>query len=60
MEAETGEAHYRTALALAEPRGMGPLVATPRASISATAAANSRRMAMTFWFEGAKAELMAP
>jgi hypothetical protein len=44
FDAESGEAHYRQALALAEPRGMRPLVAhSTSASASSTGAPASGR-----------------
>jgi tetratricopeptide (TPR) repeat protein len=73
---ESGEAHYREALALAEPRGMRPLVAhchlglgelsrraskRPQAQEHLTTATTMyREMAMTFWLEKAEAALGSP
>ena len=73
FDAERGEAHYRRALALAEPRGMRPLVAhchlglgalylrTGRASEAsehiAAATTMYREMGMTYWLEKAEAEM---
>ncbi len=72
FDAERGEVHYRKALALAEPRGMRPLVAhchlglgklsrrTGKARESqehlATATTMYREMDMRFWLEQAEAE----
>src|SRR5436309_11707184 len=71
--AESGEAHYRTALALAEPRGMRPLVAHCYLGLGklarrtgqreqaqehlTTATTMYRDMAMRFWLEQAQAEI---
>jgi hypothetical protein len=73
FDAESGEAHYRQALALAEPRGMRPLVAQCHLGLGklyarmgkreetmdhlATAAAMFRDMDMRFWLAQADAEL---
>ena len=73
FDAESGEAHYRKALALAEPRGMRPLVAhchlglgklyrrTGRRDLApehlATAATMYLEMDMRFWLEQAEAEM---
>ena len=73
FEAESGEAHYRRALALAEPRGMRPLIAHCRLGLGklyrrtgqgeqareslATAATLYRGMDMPFWLDQAEAEL---
>jgi class 3 adenylate cyclase/tetratricopeptide (TPR) repeat protein len=73
FEAESSEAHYHQALALAKPRGMRPLVAhchlglgtlyrrtgdVPKAREHLTAAtALYREMDMRFWLEKAEAEL---
>jgi tetratricopeptide (TPR) repeat protein len=73
FDAETGEAHYRQALALAEPRGMRPLVAhchrglaklhrridEPRKAQEhlATAATMYRDMGMRFWLDEAEEEI---
>jgi tetratricopeptide (TPR) repeat protein len=72
FDAERGEAHYRKALALAEPRGMRPLTAhchlglgklyrrsdkrEPAREHFATATAMYRDMGMTYWLEKAEAE----
>ena len=74
FDAESGEAHYRKALALAEPRGMRPSSPTATsASASSTGARASasrrsehlttattmyREMDMRFWLEQAEAESM--
>jgi tetratricopeptide (TPR) repeat protein len=76
FDAERGEAHYRQALALAEPRGMRPLVAHCHLGIGklsrrtrqreqarahlTTATAMYREMDMPFWLEQAEAELRRP
>ena len=73
FDAESGEAHYRKALALAEPRGMRPLVAHCHLGLAklhrrtgkrqlaqehlTTAATMYREMDMRFWLEQAEAEL---
>ena len=73
FDAETGEAHYRKALALAEPRGMRPLVAHCHLGLGklyartdkreqarehlTTATTMYREMDMRFWLEQAEAEL---
>jgi tetratricopeptide (TPR) repeat protein len=73
FDAESGEAHYRRALALAEPRGMRPLVAHCHLGLGklyrrtdkreqaqehlATATAMYREMGMTYWLEKAEAEV---
>jgi tetratricopeptide (TPR) repeat protein len=73
FDAESGEAHYRQALALAEPRGMRPLVAHCHLGLGklymhtdkreqareqlTTAARMYREMDMRFWLEQADAEL---
>jgi Tetratricopeptide repeat len=70
-----GEAHYRKALALAEPRGMRPLVAHCHLGLGklylrtdkreqaeehlATATTMYRDMGMTYWLEKAEAEVRA-
>jgi class 3 adenylate cyclase/tetratricopeptide (TPR) repeat protein len=75
FDAESGEAHYRQALALAEPRGMRPLVAHCHLGLAklsrrtgkreqarehlTTATAMYREMDMRFWFDEAEAELAA-
>ena len=72
FDAERGEAHYRQALALAEPRGMRPLVAHCHLGLGklcrrtgnreqahehlATATTMYREMGMTCWLEKADAE----
>jgi tetratricopeptide (TPR) repeat protein len=74
FDAECGEAHYRQALALAEPRGMRPLVAHCHLGLGklsrrtgkreqardhlTTAATMYREMDMRFWLEQAEAESM--
>ena len=74
FDAETGEAHYRQALALAEPRGMRPLVAHCHFGLSklyqrtgkqeqadehlTTATTMYREMDMRFWLEQAEAEAL--
>jgi hypothetical protein len=73
FDAERGEVHYRKALALAEPRGMRPLVAHCHLGLGelygrlgeqqeaqdhlATATIMYREMDMWFWLEQAEAEL---
>ena len=73
FDAERGEAHYRKALALAEPRGMRPLVAHCHLGLGklyrrtgkreqahehlTTAATMYREMDMRFWLEKAETEL---
>jgi class 3 adenylate cyclase/tetratricopeptide (TPR) repeat protein len=75
FDAESGEAHYRTALALAEPRGMRPLVAHCHLGLAklhrrtgkreqarehlAAATTMYREMDMRFWLEQAQAESRA-
>jgi DNA-binding SARP family transcriptional activator len=75
FDAESGEAYYRQALALAEPRGMRPLVAHchlglgklyrragPRGQARehiTIAAAMYREMDMRFWLDEAEGELRA-
>jgi tetratricopeptide (TPR) repeat protein len=72
-DAASGEAYYRKALALAEPRGMRPLVAHCHLGLGklyrrrgkrqeaqehlTTATTMYREMAMRFWLEKAEAEL---
>jgi class 3 adenylate cyclase/tetratricopeptide (TPR) repeat protein len=72
FDAETGEAHYRQALALAEPRGMRPVVAHCHFGLGklcqrvgkqkqarmhlATATAMYREMDMSFYLEQVEAE----
>ena len=74
FDAERGEAHYRHALTLAEPRGMRPLVAHCHLGLAklsrrtgkreqardhlTTAATMYREMDMPFWLEQADAALM--
>jgi class 3 adenylate cyclase len=73
FDAESGEAHYRKALALADPAGMRPLVAHCHLGLGklyrrtgtreqaqehvATATAMYRDMGMTSWLEQAEAEM---
>jgi class 3 adenylate cyclase/tetratricopeptide (TPR) repeat protein len=73
FDAENGEAHYRQALALAEPRGMRPLVAHCHLGLGklyrrtgkceqaqehlTTATTMYRAMDMRFWLEKAEAEM---
>jgi tetratricopeptide (TPR) repeat protein len=73
FDAESGEAHYREALALAEPRGMRPLVAHCHLGLGqlyrrtdkreqaqehlTTATTIYREMGMTYWLEQAEAEV---
>ena len=73
FDAESGEAHYRKALALAEPRGMRPLVAHCHLGLGklfrrtgtrdqarehlTIATAMYREMDMRFWLEQAEAEM---
>jgi tetratricopeptide (TPR) repeat protein len=73
FDAQNGEAHYRKALALAEPRGMRPLVAHCHLGLGklyrrtgkrqeaqehlTTATTMYREMGMTYWLEQAEAEL---
>jgi tetratricopeptide (TPR) repeat protein len=75
FDAECGEAHYRNALALAEPRGMRPLVAHCHLGLGklyrrtgdrqqaqehlTTATTMYREMDMRFWLEQAEAEMGA-
>jgi class 3 adenylate cyclase/tetratricopeptide (TPR) repeat protein len=75
FDAERGEAHYRQALALAEPRGMRPLVAHCHLGLGklsrrtgkreqarehlTTATTMYREMDMRFWLEQAEAEAEA-
>jgi class 3 adenylate cyclase/tetratricopeptide (TPR) repeat protein len=75
FDAETGETHYRKALALAEPRGMRPLVAHCHLGLGklrrhtgkpeqarehlSTATTMYRDMDMRFWLEQAEKELAA-
>ena len=76
FDAESGEAHYRQALALAEPRGMRPLVARCHLGLGklsrhtgkwreaqehlTTAATTCREMGMRFWLEQAETEMRQP
>jgi tetratricopeptide (TPR) repeat protein len=73
FDAESGEAHYRQALALAEPRGMRPLVAHCHLGLGTlsrrigkreqadkhltTAATMYREMDMRFWLEKAETDI---
>ena len=73
FDSESGVAHYREALALAEPRGMRPLVAHCHLGLGklyrrtgkreeaqahlAIATTMYREMDMRFWLEQAEAEL---
>jgi hypothetical protein len=73
FDPESGEAHYRQALALAEPRGMRPLVAQCHLGLGklyrrtgrreqaqehlTTATTMYREMGMTYWREKAEAEM---
>jgi tetratricopeptide (TPR) repeat protein len=73
FDAERGEAHYRKALALGEPRGMRPLVAHCHLGLGklyrrtgkreqahehvTTATTMYREMGMTYWLEQAEAEM---
>jgi tetratricopeptide (TPR) repeat protein len=71
FDADSGEAHYRDALALAEPRGMRPLVAHCHLGLGklyrrkreqaeehfTTATTMYREMGMTYWLEKAEAEI---
>jgi class 3 adenylate cyclase/tetratricopeptide (TPR) repeat protein len=73
FDAESGEGHYRQALALAEPRGMRPLVAHCRLGLGklyrrtdereqaqehlTTAVSMYREMDMRFWLEQAEVEI---
>jgi Tetratricopeptide repeat len=75
FDAERGEIHYRKALALAEPRGMRPLVAHCHLGLGklyrrtgqreqaqehlTTATTMYREMDMRFWLEEAEAETRA-
>jgi class 3 adenylate cyclase/tetratricopeptide (TPR) repeat protein len=75
FDAATGEAHYRQALALAEPRGMRPLVAHCHLGLGklyrctgqreqarehlTTATTMYREMDMTYWLEQAAGETAA-
>jgi hypothetical protein len=76
FDAERGETHYRQALALAEPRGMRPLVAHCQFGLGklyrrrgtreqaqehfTTATTLYRAMDMPFWLEQAEAEMREP
>ena len=73
FDAETGEGHYRKALALAEPLGMRPLVAHCHLGLGklyrrtdkreqareylTTATTMYRDMGMTYWLEQAEVEM---
>ncbi|HEV8599681.1 MAG TPA: AAA family ATPase, partial [Gemmatimonadales bacterium] len=75
FDAERGDAHYRQALALAEPRGIRPLVAHCHLGLAkfyrrtgkrqeaqehlTTATTMYREMDMRFWWEQAEAEMKA-
>jgi class 3 adenylate cyclase/tetratricopeptide (TPR) repeat protein len=75
FDSDGGEVHYRQALALAEPRGMRPLVAHCHLGLGklsrrtgnreqaqehlTTATTMYREMGMTYWLEKAEAELSA-
>ncbi len=75
FDAESGEAHYRNALALAEPRGMRPLIAHCHLGLGklyqrtgkrqeaqehlTTATTMYREMGMTYWLEKAEGEMKA-
>ena len=72
FDADAGEAYYRKALALAEPRGMRPLIAHCHLGLGklfrrtgnreqaeehlTTATTMYREMGMTYWLEKAEAE----
>ena len=76
FDAESGKAHYRQALALAEPRGMRPLVAHCHLGLGklsrrtgkreqarehlTTATTMYREMGMSFWLEQADAKTREP
>ena len=76
INSESGEIHYRKALALAEPRGMRPLVAHCHFSLGklyrqmskkkeaeeyyTTAAAMYREMEMGFWEKRTELEIVTP
>jgi tetratricopeptide (TPR) repeat protein len=73
FDADRGEAHYREALALAEPRGMRPLIAHCHLGLGklyrrtgkreqaqehlTTARTMYQEMGMTYWLEKAEAEV---
>jgi predicted protein tyrosine phosphatase len=73
FDSESGEAHYRQALALAEPRGMRPLVAHCHLGLGklyrrtgnrqeaqehlTTATTMYREMGMMYWLEKAEARM---
>jgi hypothetical protein len=73
FDAESGEVYYRQALALAEPRGMRPLIAHCHLGLAklsqrtgkreqarehlTTATTMYREMGMTYWLEKAEAEM---
>jgi hypothetical protein len=73
FDAESAEAHYRNALALAEPRGMRPLIAHCHLGLSKLYRRTGQReqahehltmattlygeMDMTYWLEQAEAEM---
>jgi tetratricopeptide (TPR) repeat protein len=74
FDAENGEAHYRQSLALAEPRGMRPLVAHCHLGLGklsrrtgkreqaqehlTTATTMYREMGMTYWLKQAETEML--
>jgi tetratricopeptide (TPR) repeat protein len=76
FDAQSGKAHYRQALALAEPRGMRPLMANCHLGLGklyqrtgehgqarehlTTATTMYREMDMRFWLEQAEAEMGGP
>jgi hypothetical protein len=76
FDAESGEALYREALALAEPRGMRPLIAHCHLGLGklyrrtgkceraqehlTTATTMYREMEMTYWMEQAETEMKSP
>jgi len=76
FDAESGEAHYRNALALAEPRGMRPLIAHCHLGLGrlyrragkrqeaqehpTPATTMYREMDMAYWLTQAEAELQQP
>jgi len=73
FDAASGEGHYRKALALAEPRGMRPLIAHCHLGLGklyrrtgqreqaqghlTTATTMYREMVMTYWLEQAETEM---
>jgi hypothetical protein len=76
FDAERAEAHYRDALAMAEPRGMRPLVAHCHLGLGTlfrrmgkheqahehviTATTMYREMDMRFWLENGETEVKGP